>query len=119
MGCLSVRAVGWEGRLTEVLREASRRAYDPARWNCARFTQACVEALVGGPVPAQWRGSLEATVDAIFSRIDSTVAGTGDVVLGEVPDATLGVCLGRLVVFVSPAGLIAHPRSVISVAWRV
>lgn len=113
------RPDGWESRFAAVLKEASIRQFDAARWNCARFTHACAEAVTGRSLPYTLRRSLEASVDAIFDRYESpTQAQRGDVVLARMPHDTLGVCVGPAAVFVMERGLMRRPRSEILIAWR-
>ena len=114
-----MRAPDWESRLAEVLRAASVRAYDARQWNCARFAHACAEAVSGRSLPFRWRGSLEASADAVLPRVAPTLAGRGDVVLADVPEPSLGVCAGRTAAFVTAQGLISIPRSRVRAAWAV
>lgn len=101
-----------------MLREASRREFDPQTWNCALFVRACAEALTGRPIPKKLYRTLERTVDAYFQRIERTQARRGDIVLAEIPQRTLGVCTGARAAFVSPSGLTEIPMSHVLIVWR-
>lgn len=115
----TVRPEGWDYRLSLVIRDAVQKHYDPRSWNCARFAHACAEAVSGASIPFKWRGSLQASADAVLPRIEPSVALRGDVVLAEVPEPSLGVCLGRQIAFVTVSGLLTLPRSRALMAWRV
>lgn len=116
---MNQRPEGWEVRLIEVLRGASERPYDARSWNCARFAHAAAEAVSGRPIPFVWKGSLEASADAALPRIPLRRARCGDVMLGQVPEPSLGVCVRASVAFVTPSGLTQVPRSRMLAAWAV
>jgi hypothetical protein len=117
----STRAPDWESRLSEVLREASLRAFDARTWNCARFAHACAQAVTGRELPYAFRGSLAGSVDELFPRHSYPLAAKrGDVVLGRLPHDTLGVCVGHVAVFLLESkGLASKPLADIAIAWRV
>jgi hypothetical protein len=116
-----MRSDGWEERLALALKEATLKHFHVKQWNCARFAHAIAEAVTGRALPYEFKGSLEASVDALFSRhTDTRAMQRGDVVLANVPHATLGVCVGAELAFVMEAkGLLLKPRSEAVIAWRV
>lgn len=114
-----MRPEGWEHRLDEVIREAKSLPFDPKRWNCARFSHRCAEAVCGKSLPYAWRGSLEASVDAALPRVKPSLAQRGDVVMADVPLPTLGVCCGHKAAFVGYAGLTFEPMRKARIAWSV
>lgn len=114
------RLVDWEKRLQAVIEESSRRPFDPQKWNCCLFARQVVQALTGRLPADVWRGSIVNTVDgAGLARIEPTQAQRGDLVLADVPETTVGVCLGAKSAFVSPQGLSLLRTSRASMAWRV
>lgn len=119
MGRGRVRLPDWQTRLTEAIREAQRIPFDARSHNCVLFAARCVEAITGAPVPRRWKGSLEPTVDALLPRVKPSMAARGDVVLADVPEPSLGVCIGRKAAFVSPTGLIFEPMRKARIAWSV
>lgn len=115
-----MRPVGWEKRLAEVLRDAVTRPYDAEAWNCAMFAAVAVEAVTGRAMPRELAGTLVETADSVLERLPTPkLAGRGDVVLGRVPEAALGICVGRFAAFVGPEGLRQIPMRQILIAWRV
>ena len=114
-----MRPDGWESRFAAVLKEASQREFDARTWNCALFVKACVEAILCRPMPSRLSRTLERTVDQHFPRITASQARRGDVVLAELPQRTLGVCVGSTAAFVGPDGLTEIPMSQVLIAWRV
>lgn len=102
-----------------VLRESCDKPYHVRHWNCAVFVHTCAQVIRGCALPFAWKGSLEASVDAVFERVPVKLAQRGDVVLACVPEPTLGLCLGAKAAFVSPAGLITEPMSRATAAWSV
>lgn len=117
---MSERTGDWEARLIAVLKEAAERTFDARAWNCARFAHACAQAVSGRVLPFELKGSLEASVDAVLPRIPTKLATRGDIMLGHVPEPSLGVCIGAQVAFVTlPAGLMTQPRRRMAAAWRV
>lgn len=114
-----MRAAGWESRLAAVVLEARKRAFDPKRWNCARFAHEAAQAVAGQALPYRWHGSLEASADAALPRINPKRALCGDIVMADVPLPTLGVCIGRKAAFVSVSGLIYFPMRKARIAWSV
>lgn len=113
------RAPGWEARFVAALREASQRPYHAREWNCAKFVHTCAEALRAAPLAYAWKGSLEASVDAVLARVPIEYAQRGDVVLAPVPHPTLGLCLGAQCAFVGRTGLYTVRTSVAAIAWSV
>ncbi len=116
---MSERREGWEVRLAAKLREVSARRYDPHVWNCAIFAHACAQAVCGRPLPFSWKGSLTASADHLFQRVPTLMATRGDLVLAEVPEPTLGVCIGREAVFVSGDGILTREMRAARLVWRV
>lgn len=114
-----VRPDGWETHLNSVLAAATVRRYAAKEWNCARFAHACAEAVSGRTLPFRRRGTLEESVDAVLPRSEPRQARRGDVVLAEVPEPSLGVCLGRKAAFVTARGLLTVPMRSVRVAWSV
>lgn len=115
-----MRPPGWESRLAAVLKDAGERAYDPRRWNCARFAHRCAEAVSLRSIPFAFvGGSLEASADAVLPRVEPRQARRGDVVLAQVPHDTLGVCAGRVAVFLGRNGLERYPMTAVRAAWSV
>lgn len=114
-----VRPNGWEARLAERLREAAARPYDAKTWNCARFAHACAQAVSGRSIPFRRRGSLETSVGAIFPPVQPSRALRGDVVLGNVPKPSLGVCIGSRAAFLGRSGILTIPMWEVTAAWRV
>lgn len=116
-----IRAPGWEARLAEQLRQASARPFDAKSWNCARFAHACAEAVSGRSIPFQRkRGGLEVSVDAVLPRVQPRRACRGDVVLANVPEPSLGVCVGCNAAFLMRhSGLLTIPMRQVIVAWSV
>lgn len=115
-----MRPPGWEARLAAVLREAATRPYDARRWNCARFAHRAAEAVSLRSIPfAYVGGSLAASADAVLSRVEPPQAQRGDVVLADVPEPSLGVCAGRVAVFLGRRGLECFPMSRVRAAWVV
>jgi hypothetical protein len=113
------RPEGWEVRLVERLRDASTKSYDARHWNCARFAHGCACAVAGREFPFAWKGSLEASVDAVLPRIGLLQARRGDIVLADVPEASLGVCVGAMAAFVTSDGLLTRPLRDVRAAWSV
>lgn len=109
----------WEARLVQVLRQASRKRFDAREWNCARFAHACACAVSGRELPFHYVGGLEASVDAVLPRIEPLRARRGDIVLADVPQASLGVCVGAAAAFASLNGLLTRPLSSVHAAWSV
>jgi hypothetical protein len=113
------RSCGWESRLVALLREASVKPYHVRNWNCAVFVHTCAQVVQGRALPFAWKGSLEASVDAVLERVPVKLAQRADVVLANVPEATLGICLGAQAAFVSSRGLITESMAVVVAAWSV
>lgn len=119
-GCL--RSEGWESRLNAVLDDARSKDFHVRQWNCARFAQACAEAVRGEAIPDAWHGSLEATADAVLPRVKPRMAQRGDVVLAHTPEPSLGVYVGgirRQAAFVTASGLTFYPMRRVRIVWSV
>ena len=120
---MSDRPQDWEARLVQELRAASLKPFDARQWNCARFAHVCACAVSGRELPAPghatWKGSLEASVDAMLPRIAPLQARRGDLVLADVPEPSLGVCIGSAAAFVTTDGLLTRPLHEIRSAWSV
>lgn len=76
-------------------------------------------AVSGRDIPARWLGSLEATADAVLTRVDVRRAQRGDIVLAPVPEPSLGVCVGRKAMFMTSKGLTPYPMRRARIAWSV
>lgn len=113
------RPVGWEQRLSETIAEVYFKPYHPKKWNCAKFVHLCVSRMVNMDVPYTYKGSLEKSVDNVLNRIDSKLASRGDVVMCDIPDSSLGICVGRNAMFVGEQSLIPVSMDKITQAWRV
>jgi hypothetical protein len=113
------RAPDWEARLAGVLREASTRAFDAQEWNCARFAHRCAEAVSGRALPFRRVGSLEGSVDALFPRVPVKFAQRGDVVAADVPEPSLGICIGTKAAFLAESGLYTVAMRDVRVVWGV
>lgn len=114
-----MRPRGWESRLVAVLKVASRKPYHPRYWNCARFTHVCAQAVAGREIRYARKGSLAESVDSVLPRVRPELAQRGDVVLANVPEPSLGVCIGSRAAFVTVDGLITEPMSRSVIAWSV
>lgn len=114
------RLPDWPARLAAVLREAERRPFDDARWNCGRFVLACVEAMTGQR--PSWRAAptLEAmAASAGFPPIAPALARPGDAVMAPDPDRLGIVVTAGRAVFVGPRGLLHIPAASCAAAWRI
>lgn len=113
------RLPDWEARLVAALADAARRDFHPRDWNCARFAHSVAQQLTGRKLDYRWHGSLEASVDAVLPRVAPLQAQRGDVVMADLPEACLGVCLGACAVFVGARGLMPVPLRDLRAAWSV
>lgn len=113
------RPQDWEARLARALQATANRPYNTRTWNCARFAHYMAEQVSGRTLPYQYQGSLEASVDALFERVPVLLAQRGDVVLADVPEPSLGVCVGGQVLFVSAGGLLTRSLRDARIAWGV
>jgi len=113
------RAEGWEARLAAKLSDVAARRYAEHTWNCAIFAHVCAQAVAGRQLPMSWKGSLEASADALFPRVAPLLACRGDIVLAHVPEPSLGVCIGREAIFVSKDGLLTRWMREARIAWSV
>lgn len=118
------RAINWEQRLAALLLESQQRPFKPHIWNCAKFAHAGAVAVTGEAVPRPshktWKGSLEASMDALFPRSPNLAfVRRGDIVVADIPQPTLGICVGAHFASVSETGILEFPISVARVAWRV
>lgn len=119
-----MRAADWEQRLAQTIRQGHAKPFSAKRWNCAIFAHDCAQAVLGVYLPepgrSTWKGSLEASVDAMFPRSSSIgFARRGDLVLADAAKASLGVCIGATFLCVARTGLTAYPMTSARVAWRV
>lgn len=113
------RPPGWELRLREALARARGREFDAREWNCARFAHSCACAVSLRLLPFRHHGSLEGSVDAVLSRVDPSLALRGDIVMADVPEPSLGVCIGSHALFVTAEGLMRLTMDGVRVAWCV
>lgn len=114
------RLPDWSARLAAVLHAAENRPFDDARWNCARFVLACIEAMTGQRPSWHTAPTLEAmAASAGFQPILPSFTRPGDAVMAPGPDR-LGVAVeaGRAA-FIGPRGLLHAPITTCSVAWRI
>lgn len=119
MGRCRVRLPDWQTRLTEVVRAAAHRPFNVKTWNCATFARQCVLAVTQRDLPTRLTGTLEQTADHLFDRVPPRLARRGDVVLCDIPQATLGICVGRRIALVGVRGLIFEPMRKARIAWSV
>lgn len=119
MGRLCLRPEGWESRLEAVIQKARSQDFDARDWNCCRFAAECAAAILEKPMPRRLHGSIQNTVDALFPRTTWRLAKRGDVVLMNVPESSLGVCAGRVALFVGVSGLVHFPMRLTRIAWSV
>lgn len=114
------RRVDWEKRLQDFIEESNRRPFDPQKWNCCLFARQCVLALTGTLHSEEWHGSIVNTIEAAgLQPIAVKQAGRGDLVLADVPETTVGVCLGAKSAFLGPNGITQLRTSRAYMAWRV
>ena len=114
------RRPDWPGRLAALLSAAEARPFDARRWNCARFALAAVEAVTGERPLVRVLPSLEASAESAgFPRIPPTFARAGDVVLAGDPQRLGVVVDGGRAAFVGPRGLLRHPITTCTTAWRI
>lgn len=115
------RANGWEQKLNDQLLIASKRRFNKRKWNCARFAHACVVAVSGRdmPWPRKKPGSLESNIDALLPRVEPLFAQRGDVVMANLPEPMVGICIGPKAAFVLRQGLTTVPMSSVTRAWGV
>lgn len=119
MGELLTRCEDWEPRFLRQIELARTRPFSTKEWNCARFAHQTAEAVSGRKIPFVWKGSLASSADAALTRIQPRAALRGDVVLANIPEPSLGVCLGRTAAFVGISGLMEIPMSEVVLAWSV
>lgn len=139
-----MRVDGWEHRLADLIADAHGLDFAYGSWDCGLFAAAAIRAVTGIDVAEAFRGqyateaacsqvitaagSLLVLADRVareygWERTRAVQAGRGDIVMGRLAgQATLGVCVGRLVVFArQPCGIhglpITHPDLI--AAWRI
>ena len=135
------RKAGWRGRFAAVVHDWQSRPFAPGVTDCGLFAAACVEAITGEDLAAEWRHaytSEEEARDLMKSRgLASPLALAratlpaiaparmipGDVVvLPRAPGYAGGfaVCQGRCLLAVAPlSGLTALPRRAARWAFAV
>lgn len=112
----------------------------PFEWgvqDCCLFAAGAIDALTGSTLREQLGatytdeasalayiasfGSLEGAVSSWLGPSSApNFAGPGDIILGDLASGpTIGVCLGVICAFSSPAGMLYQQRSVISMCWTV
>lgn len=114
------RVQNWEAILQAEVKEAIERPFDAKTWNCAIFVHTTVQKILGQKIPfRKKRGKFEKSVDAVLMRTPVLKAKRGDVVIADVPNPTLGICLGTEAAFVGIEGLRTEPMSKVYIAWTV
>ena len=132
------RLPDWEDRLSAFLDQHRDRAFQWGEWDCVLFATACAAELTGEDRAAAFRGkydtregaalalrelgkgTLVKTMDSLFPRCPVGMAGRGDIVMAG---AALGVCIGRVAMFVGEEdgreGFVTIPRAEWQRAWKV
>lgn len=119
------RIPGWRSRLNAYVESKRREPFQYGINDCATFAAGAVEAMTGSDPAALYRGTYATEADgnaalvaagypdvialaqALYTRIDRSQVGVGDLVLIETPDgAALGVCGGARCFAVSRDGLL-------------
>ncbi|MEH3107157.1 MAG: hypothetical protein PGN09_07705 [Sphingomonas fennica] len=139
------RQIDWEERIVRYLEPLRARPYEWAKNDCCTFAAGAVEAMTGVDPMAEFRGryatargavrairrigagTLPATLDAKFRRIEAALAQRGDVVWIDDGSAlgSLGLCWGPAMIAVGQqderVGLIQVPRALWRdpIGWRV
>lgn len=133
-----MRVDGWEIRLAEAIEEARHRPFEWGAHDCATWAIDVRRALTGEDMAAEWRGRYRTAKGAARHMMKSgyatladaardklgeplptvRMAQRGDIVLDPEGEA-LGICAGRICLFLSEAGLTDRALVACSMAWRV
>lgn len=133
------RIEGWEARLAAEVEAARAKPYEIGVHDCFRFACACVQALTGVDLWAQYGGGYRtrreamrelakhgASFDEVFSTgfgvnpISPRLARRGDVLKYEdARGAHLGVCVGGEAALLDEEGLVFLPLARCAHAWRI
>ena len=133
-----MRRDDWVARLYEAIEAAGKRPFDYTTENCGLFAAQCIDAIVidshraeelrthMGSITelAHWLNDSGGIDAAVTERLGEPVpwgwARRGDVCLMPTQDGPgLGVCVGRVVIMMSPGGVAHQPLDKALRAWRV
>jgi hypothetical protein len=118
---------------------AADRPFEWGAWDCGLFSAACVQAMTGVDIAAEFRGRyktakgarrvMRGTMGEMMTRVAATygmpeirpsLAQRGDMVMIDTPDGeALGICIGATIACLSPFGLLFLPMTRARRAWRV
>lgn len=129
---MGTRSIGWEMRLTRVIRDWRKVEYS---WenNCVIFAGDCVLAVTGADPVADLRGKITGVrdwaywlrregglADAATRRLGDPIA-PDDAIMGDILmcDGALGVHIGQGGAFLKDIGLGLVPVSGCDLAWGV
>lgn len=133
-----MRAEGWEVRLAEAVEAARHRPFEWGVHDCATWAADVRRALTGEDMAAEWRGRYRTALgaqrlirrlghstlaEAVAAKLGAPLptvrlAQRGDVLL-DPEGAAVGICGGRIGMFLSADGLTDYPLRSCSKAWRV
>lgn len=131
------RQPDWHKRLTDYVAVASSQPYSPGRMDCAIFSAGAIEAMTGVDVLRGLRGyrsipeglrkarakgydGPEEVFAAKLPAIAADAMRAGDLaILPGDNGCALGICQGRLIYGVGPAGVVMAPRSAALRGYRV
>jgi hypothetical protein len=133
------RLKDWEPRLVDCLGQASGKPFKAGHHDCALFVAACVEAMTGTDLAAEWRGRYRtirggiarlrraghadhvACVASMFEEVLPTYARRGDIGVVDGTDGfgALGIVQGEGVYVLTESGLGIQPRRKLKRAFQV
>ena len=130
------RLPDWEARLSDWLAAQRGRPFEWGRNDCVLFAAGAVQAMTGRDPAADVRGTWSTRIGALRALKEQSARGVADVVwFEEIEPAhamrgdlvlarqSLGVCIGRVAMFVGEdggeAGPVPLPRAEWARAWRV
>jgi len=133
-----MRRADWLAQLTQQINASIELPFEYGSHDCCIFAAKCVDAMTDGQIAEHLReayadrrtavrflASFDSLRDAVTAHVGEPMtnvlmASRGDVVLFEDSDQyALGVCIGAQFVAASNIGVVYHPMTRVTHAWKV